>query len=247
MKINHTELRSFFYGTLLGDSYIYNNTFQCKQISKDLIEFKKKIIEDNIPNSYPNITEFPAYIDKNGVNHQKYYQLSTSRHKYFSDLKELFYPNGKKILPKNIISKLTPLGYAMWYADDGTTILVQRSPNGSAKSRRIQICTDGFSKEEHEIISEELSNKGFTPKIVDRHRNNQVRIQLNNIRKTQLFFIEIGYYFYKYFPSLLYKMDLGYREDSLLKRAYVCEEYHNFYIEISAHPLFKDRMRDDIV
>ena len=40
MKLNSTEVRSFFYGTLLGDSYIHNNTFYCKQISEDLIRFK---------------------------------------------------------------------------------------------------------------------------------------------------------------------------------------------------------------
>ena len=45
MKLNHTELRSFFYGTLLGDSYIHNEVFYCKQITKDLIEFKAKIIK----------------------------------------------------------------------------------------------------------------------------------------------------------------------------------------------------------
>ena len=27
MKLNSTEIRSFFYGTLLGDSYIHNNVF----------------------------------------------------------------------------------------------------------------------------------------------------------------------------------------------------------------------------
>lgn len=40
--MNSYELQSFFYGTLLGDSYIIRGAFYCKQISKDLIEFKKK-------------------------------------------------------------------------------------------------------------------------------------------------------------------------------------------------------------
>ena len=43
--MNSSDLRSFFYGTLLGDSYIHNGTFYCKQISKDLIYFKAKIID----------------------------------------------------------------------------------------------------------------------------------------------------------------------------------------------------------
>ena len=51
MKLNSTEVRSFFYGTLLGDSYIHNNTFYCKQISEDLIRFKGKIIKQYIPDA----------------------------------------------------------------------------------------------------------------------------------------------------------------------------------------------------
>ena len=44
MKLNHTELRSFFYGTLLGDSYIHNGVFYCKQITESLVNFKFEII-----------------------------------------------------------------------------------------------------------------------------------------------------------------------------------------------------------
>lgn len=56
------------------------------------------------------------------------------------------------------------------------------------------------------------------------------------------------------FPSLLYKLDLGYREKSLNKRTYVLEEYKNCFLRVSAHPQFKDRVaiklaeiEDDIV
>jgi hypothetical protein len=51
---------------------------------------------------------------------------------------------------------------------------------------------------------------------------------------------------------LLYKIDLGYRNESLLNRSYVSERYYNTYLKISAHPEFKDRLKnrfiqDDIV
>lgn len=244
MKINATELRSFFYGTLLGDSYIHCNTFYCKQISKDLIFFKKKIIEENLPDAKVRVVEHDPYIDKNGVNHQKYYILSASKSEYIKKLSKLFYVNGKKVLPR-VLDKLTPLGYAMWYADDGTTILVQyNSTTGSSKSRRVQFCTDSFSEDDHVYLKEHFEALGHKVLIV--RRNNLFRLQLNAIG-VQQFFLSIGEYFYNYFPSLLYKMDLGYRNESLKKRKYVSEDYENFYLKISAHPIFKDRLKDRMI
>lgn len=46
------------------------------------------------------------------------------------------------------------------------------------------------------------------------------------------------------FPSLLYKLDLGYRDKSLDKKRYVTEEYKNCFLRISAHPQFIDRVKE---
>ena len=48
------------------------------------------------------------------------------------------------------------------------------------------------------------------------------------------------------FPSLLYKLDLGYRGKSLNKRTYVLEEYKNCFLRVSAHPQFFDRIKDKL-
>lgn len=228
MKLNHSQLRSFFIGTLLGDSYIHNGCFYCKQISQDLILFKAKIIKKYLPGIKVKVEEYDAYTDKNGVHHQKYWVLSTGSHRYISKLAKMFYPEGKKIYPKHCIKKLDPLGFAVWYADDGTSIIVQ---NGRA--RRVQLCTDNFTEEEHQEIKEDLESLGYNIKIIDRCRKNQKRIQFN--KNFQDFICLIYKYFYNYFPSLLYKMDLGYREDSL-NSSYVTPQYKACYLEISAHP-----------
>lgn len=249
MKYNHSDIKSFFYGCLLGDADIHNNRFCVHQISKDLIDFKFNFIKKHLPNCNIYIHEEDSYIDKNGVNHQKAYRLIAGPHPYINKLRLLFYPQGKKIYPSNIISKLTPIGYAMWYADDGTTVLVQKGSgaSGGAKSRRIQFCTDNFSYEEQQkIIDELIFSKYYTPKIVNRHRNNQYRLQISTYDGQKLF-LEIYHFFLYYFPSLLYKMDMGYRGEGLLKRAYVSEDYYKLFIEISAHPQFKDRIKEDII
>ena len=201
-----------------------------------------------MPDANVKIKEYEGYTDKNGVHHQKYYQLSASGSKYIKVLEKIFYPNGKKIYPEHAILKLDSFGFAVWYADDGTTILVQRNnTTGGSRSRRVQLCTDNFTPEEHIKIKDDLETLGYSVKIIDRARQGQLRIQLNS--PCQDFICDISDYFYKYFPTLLYKMDLGYRGTSLLSRAYVSERYYHTYLKISAHPEFKDRLKlqDDIV
>lgn len=251
MKLNHSKLKSFFYGTLLGDSYIHNGIFYCKQISKDLMYLKYKLAKQYLPNAIIKISEHDEYTDKNGVHHQKYYLLSITGSRYIKKLEKIFYPNGKKIYPDKAILKLDWFGFAIWYADDGTTILVQYNNfTKSARSRRIQICTDNFTKDEHIKIKKDLETLGLKIKIIDRVQNGQLRIQINT--PNQDFICNISEYFYNSFPSLLYKIDLGYRNESLLNRSYVSERYYNIYLKISAHPEFKDRLKnrfiqDDIV
>lgn len=242
MKLNSTELRSFFYGTLLGDSYIHNNTFSCKQVSQDLILYKAKVIKQFIPDSKCSVKEYEAYTDKNGVHHQKYWQLDV-KGEYVKKLYALFYPEGKKILPKNVINRLTPIGLAMWYADDGTTILIGKNQSsGGAKSRRVQLCTDSFTLCDLNNAINEFKTIGYETSLLKR-KENVYRIQMST-KEGQKLMCDIASYFYNYFPSLLYKMDLGYRNYSLLNRTYVSKEYHNLYTKISACPDFLDRMKN---
>lgn len=165
------------------------------------------------------ISMYEEHTDKNGTHHQKYWLLSVN-HPKIKDLYEIFYKDGIKIYPTGAISKLDSLGFALWYADDGTTILVQiNKQTKSAKNRRVQICTDSFTYEEHLQIKKELEKLGYTIKIVDRKRRGQVRTQING-KSAQKFICMLEESFIN-FPSLLYKLDLGYRDKSLDKRTYV--------------------------
>jgi hypothetical protein len=67
------------------------------------------------------------------------------------------------------------------------------------------------------------------------------RIRLAN-HVIQPFFMMIKDEFINNYPSLLYKLDLGFRNESLEWRRYVSEDYQNLYEEISAHPKFIDRL-----
>ena len=49
-------------------------------------------------------------------------------------------------------------------------------------------------------------------------------------------------FFYNHFPSLLYKMDLGYRGSMLFDRNIVSLEYHELFTNMKTHSQFRDRL-----
>lgn len=67
----------------------------------------------------------------------------------FNFFYDLFYVNGVKIIPINIIDYLTPISLADWISDDGTF---------HAKGYLV-LCTDGFTQAEVELLCSALSKK----------------------------------------------------------------------------------------
>lgn len=246
MKLNTTELQSFMTGNLLGDGYVHkdNFCFMTNQINKDLIEFKAKIFKRYLGFSTINIHKIPESIDKFGVHRRDSWRLYVGGNKYLQKQRELFYDDLQITTPQNIFKKITPLGLAIWYADDGTTIQVGYNPNTkSASRRRVQICTDDFKLEDVEFMATELSKRYGRIKIINRGKDKGYRLDFK-MKSAQKFLLDIAPYFIKYFPSLLYKLDLGYRGESLENRRYVSEEYHKLYLKISSHKLFIDRLKE---
>lgn len=50
----------------------------------------------------------------------EYLGFTTFGHKEFMPYRQLFYPNGKKVIPNNLEDLLTPLGLSVWFMDDGS-------------------------------------------------------------------------------------------------------------------------------
>ena len=66
----------------------------------------------------------------------------------FEEFYNLYYPNGKKIIPINLKDLLTPCGISYWFMDDGTY-----------NKSYYAFSTASFSVEEHNILLDILSNK----------------------------------------------------------------------------------------
>lgn len=84
---------------------------------------------------------------KRNKDHYSWY-FHTQSNEVLGLIHKLFYQNNIKVVPKDLIEILDPLGLAVWYMDDG-------SNNGS----NITLNTHCFSNEEQEMIRNWFRNK----------------------------------------------------------------------------------------
>ena len=135
-------------GSILGDGCIYvgqgkNPCYYIKQCekSKEYIFWLYKELENLCP-SRPK---------QRSDNNQWYFYSSQS--KILWPLREIFYPNGKKIVPEEIDKLLvSPISLAIWYMEDGT--LDFRKKDHCAFSLTINC----FTLDESELLSRALKN-----------------------------------------------------------------------------------------
>lgn len=77
-------------------------------------------------------------------------QIATIAHPLFTDLRSIWYPSGKKIVPRNI--ELTPLAIAIWFFDDGSNHL---------DSRMCKFHTCAFERSDVNFLVDKLSEFGI--------------------------------------------------------------------------------------
>lgn len=93
-----------------------------------------------------------------------YYQckMVTRRAVAFNSLYNEWYPNGKKVLPKNI--KITPLSMLGWFCDDGNISITKHN------RCHIKLSTNGFAIDDVNLLAENLSlffNEKFRVNLSD--------------------------------------------------------------------------------
>jgi hypothetical protein len=175
------ELKEILVGLILGDLYLN------KQPSNVRLMFKQGIVnKDYLMHLYEIFSGYcssgPKFTNaapdaRTGIVYTGIY-FNTYSLPCFVPLYNLFYPNGKKIIPFNIGELLTELSLAYWLCDDGTFV----------KGRDIVIlCTESFSESEVDLLLAVLQNK-FGLKCRKDKRGNGFRIyivksSLNKLRE----------------------------------------------------------------
>jgi len=139
-------------GTIFGDTSIRKKKTEthyrlsCSHSEKDREYLLWKVAE--LQNLFlPNIVKYD-----NGYGPQlSCYSFS---HPFFSALRKIFYPSGKKILPKHIIQHISPLSIAVWFMDDGSLHLDNRDGVYS-----FRIATYCYTKKELSKVVKILKDK----------------------------------------------------------------------------------------
>ena len=176
---------SLILGSLLGDAYLVRTTrgfaFRVNHGIKQCgyVDWKYKKLKDFV-NSPPSYAEGCYY-------------FRTVSHDAFSFLQALFYPNGKKEVPRDLIaSEMNPLLLAVWIMDDGTK-----------EGKQLRINSQSFTEEENRFLARVLRAKLGIEVTINKDKK-QFRLRVANSSMPKLIELVCPHFI----PSMHYKLSL---------------------------------------
>ena len=109
-------------GLLLGDGCLENtkNSRVARlKVGQSLKQFE---FVEWLYEIFKNFVQTPPKFKEKIRNDIRYTELvfNTLTHQSFKSFYDLFYPKGKKVVPENIRSLLTPTAFAVWFMSDGS-------------------------------------------------------------------------------------------------------------------------------
>ena len=228
--MNSSELKGYLTGLVLGDGHIdkgvTKRAFSIKSINEDFINKIKTDIDANTQFKWKIVTT-PAYTDKDGTHHKTYHEFSIKAHPYFNKKYNYFYDDQRhRRITKESLNWLTIEGIANWYMSDGYVCLVGKT-KGVIKDRRVDLCTDRYTKQDVEKIREYfLKVWGWETNTIQRKTNNKLTYRIRFYKKSaQDMFCKIAPYVT---PSLKYKLDMCYD----YQPNWMTDEYYRLMTEI---------------
>lgn len=177
-KIDKTKLKlnpqqkSILIGSMLGDGTIQigknaiNANFKTEHClaQKEYVFWKYKFFEEWV-STPPKLS---YRYDDNREKYKKSWWFRTVRHPEITLLRKHFYPNGVKIVPKNINSLIDTLSLAVWIMDDG-----------SFNEGNYDISTYSFTENEVNVLQECLKNKFDLEAKYFQDRDKGIRMYFN--------------------------------------------------------------------
>jgi hypothetical protein len=141
------ETQSILVGCLLGDGYLTpNGSLQIEHCLAQAAYTEWKYEKLSIIAGRP-----PTKVERYDRRTRKTYRsLRFYTKAVLKDLRNSFYPDRKKIVPRSIAASLDPLAVAVWFMDDGGR--GARTPHG------LVINTSGFTAEEQDLLRQLLEN-----------------------------------------------------------------------------------------
>jgi len=121
IKLSLTQ-KQILYGTILGDGYLQKTGEKNARLRLEHGEKQKEYLFWKANKFKKLFQGKPTYIERihpKTKKKYKYWRYQSQSTPYLGKLRKIFYPQGKKRVPKNLNDYLSPLMLAVWYMDDG--------------------------------------------------------------------------------------------------------------------------------
>ena len=213
------DSRNLLIAMLLGDGSISNNyVFKVThaESQKDYLEWKiKQLNENGIRNN-----GIKSYIKTSGyTTGTPVYYTQLNIVPFIKVLRRVVYKDGKVIGNRKLLNRITPMGVAIWYMDDGH-INIRRGKEGRVHGFYIKISTCRPKKEVQVIIDyfKEVWSINFYMFHEGRKKDSY---SICCGTKEGLKFIELVKPYVQQIPSMLHKIqfDLSQRKKALYNKA----------------------------
>jgi hypothetical protein len=181
--------KSILTGTVLGDGYLRKmngrkNAFlevNHSYTQRDYVDWKYNMLK-NVVVSKPK--------ERKSNGRRIAYRFFTKQLPECTELLEVFYQKGKKIIPANI--KLNPVVLAVWFMDDGSW----------CRSSDVYLNTQQFAPEDQEQLLTMLKNIGLEARLNKDKEYHRIRFMKSSVEELQRILIP------HLIPSMRYKIGL---------------------------------------
>lgn len=207
--MNSSELKGYLTGLIFGDARIDNGVtkraIRLRSVNKDFVEKIKSDIESCA--NFDIVINYHQGKCANGCNHKDNWELYIKAHPYFAKKYSHFYDDYKhRIASKEALNWLTANGLANWYMSDGYVCLVGKN-SGNIRNRRIDICTDRYSLDTVQKMSDMLKERfNIDTSIIKHDKFRRLRIKQSSY---ETFINLVKPYMVN---SMMYKLYLGYEQ-----------------------------------
>ena len=148
LNLNKTQL-AVIYGSIMGDAYLQSNGTNAR------LRFEHSLNQEQYifwkVNFLKNIFTSTAIVKINRIHpitkqEYKYVRCQSKTLPELKKIKDIFYPEGKKIVPLNLKEHLAePIALAVWFMDDGYYYLRDKCGYlylGNVTKKEAEICSD---------------------------------------------------------------------------------------------------------
>ncbi len=218
MKKITREERTLVLFMLIGDGTLSKDgRFQIKHSvhQKEYLEWKRSLLSKFI-----RISECTKKIDrvtyKGQTKEHLAFYIRTRQERFLKLYRKVLYPQGdKKVYTRKILKKLTPLGLAIWYMDDGSLSQI-RDKNGKVQTNQLTLNTY-CSKEECQVLIDYFKEMWKIRFGMYKHRG-KYYIRCNTVQARE--FVKIVYPYVSQVPCMIYKLNVK----PMTERSYVVGE-----------------------